>query len=327
MKRSACLYGPNNGVGLLADISLVQDLLFDHYTVDISYTQNSLHTLNNISNHIPITYDVGVFFQEYDVERLNLNKKNILIVNEEWLRSEKIEVLQKFDKIITKSTLGKELLRPYNNHVVNCGFISKDRYDSNIIKQEQFLHVMGKSSQKGTEHVLTVFANECKEFPVTVIESRNDCTIDADLKQCFNFNYIKDFITEEDINIEYNKHLIHLCPSYYEAWGHYVYEGLSTGALLYVTKIPMFLEWLDPDLVVFLDCEFDRCDNTVEYFKYRDNMFPYQFGWKPNQVDFNFKIKNYKQYLENHKPHLVRKYFKHLNQQNSKKLLNELTDI
>ena len=47
----------------------ILDLLFNHYTVDISYTQNSLPTLNNISNLTSTTYDVGVFFQEYDVER------------------------------------------------------------------------------------------------------------------------------------------------------------------------------------------------------------------------------------------------------------------
>jgi len=327
MKRSACLYGPNNGVGLLADISLIQDLLFDDYNVDILYTQNSVSTLSDTLESNFKIYDVGIFFQEYDIERLAQNKKNILIVNEEWLRSEKLILLQKFDKIITKSAFAKQLLRPYNNNVVNCGFISKDKYNPDIKKQERFLHVMGKSSQKGTENILTSFTTKCKDIPITIIESREGCTYDNVYSQYSNFTYIKNFIAKEDIDIEYNKHFIHLCPSYYEGWGHYVYEGLSTGALLYVTKIPMFLEWLDPDLVVFLDCEFERWDEDVEYFKYRDNMYPHQFGWKVNKDIFNIKVKNYKQYLENHKPDLVRKYFKHLNEQNSKKLFDELIDI
>ena len=57
LKRSACLYTSNSGVGLTADVSLIQDLLIDEYDIDVLYTHQ---------NH-PGNYDVGIFFQEYDM--------------------------------------------------------------------------------------------------------------------------------------------------------------------------------------------------------------------------------------------------------------------
>lgn len=325
-KRSACFYAANSGVGLVADVSLIQDLLFDEYDIDINYTQQHIPLPGNESPPVFADYDVGIFFQEYDIQWLSRNKINILIANEEWLQSSKLSTLKHFDKIITKSSFAQQLLRPYNTNVVSCGFISKDRYNSSVAKQDKFLHALGKSSQKGTEGILNSFTNFNSSLPLTIIESREGCTLD---KVCTtpNFNYIKDFITEEDMNIEFNKHIIHLCPSYYEGWGHYLYEALSTGALVYASKIPMFLEWIDPELVVFLDCNFIRSSEKISYFAIRENFYPHQFGWQVDQNILNEEISNYKKHLENHNPELVRKFFKDLIDKNSKKLFLELTNV
>ena len=332
MKRTACLYTINNGVGLTADVSLIQDLLIDEYDIDVVYTQHDIADPDQDSITLAqrhgafANYDVGIFIQEYDIQWLDRNKVNILIANEEWLQSEKLLLLKQFDKIITKSLFAKVLLSPYNNNIINCGFISRDRYVPNIKKQEKFLHVMGKSAQKGSEHVLTSFTSTCSQLPLTVIESRDGCTF-KNLGANLNFNYIKEYISEADLNFNCNSHTTHLCPSYNEGWGHYLYEGLSCGALLYVTKLPMFLEWLDPDLVVFLDCTFQRCSEDIFFLNFRNNQYPHQFGWQVSQEDLDSKILNHKHYLENHKPDLARQFFKHLIDQNSKKLFKELTDV
>ena len=63
------------------------------------------------------------------------------------------------------------------------------------------------------------------------------------------------------------------------------------------------------------------------FFQSRDNLYPHQFGWQVSQEDLDSKLINHKHYLENHKPDLVRKFFKHLTEQNSKKLLKELTNV
>jgi hypothetical protein len=356
VRPKACLYTSHQGVGLLHDLQLIQDLLFDHYDVDVVYMGSELSTPGQ-SNNIFANYEVGIFIQEFDINWMDRNKKNILIANEEWTQLNTFSNLRLFDKIITKSTFAKQLLSPYNKNVINCGFISRDRYDSsssNIVStkslldtKDLFLHVAGQSQQKGTERVFESFNGNCENIPITILQSNGYY---SSLSKKPNITYIDKFLSDEEITNQINKHSIHLGPSYYEGWGHYVYEGMSVGALLYVTKIPMFLEWIDPDLVVFLDCEFDnigpgallpgarkyseisQINNTYSesekqwYLKYRLR-FPHHIGWTVNQDHLNDEILNYKKNLKNHKPDLVRKYFKHINQQNSKKLFYELTNI
>ena len=326
-KRSVCFYTSNNGVGLVADVSLLQDLLYEHYDIDVVYFDNSLKPPTGGIAHKK--YDVGIWLQTFSEEYFEFAEKNIFIPNEEWLDFKKLSQLKKFDKIICKSTLGQQLLRPYNSNVVVSGFISKDRYNPAIKKQDKFIHIMGKSAQKGTECILNNFLHTRKDLPLTIIESREGCTLD---KTCTapNVNYIKGFIAEEDLNEEFNRHSIHLCPSIYEGWGHYLYEALSVGALTYVTKLPMFLEWLDPELVVFLDCKFEQLKpaRTNVQFLTTDRLdSTHQFGWLVDQDSFDENVKNYKQHLEKHNPDKVRKFFNHLNEQNSKNLIEELTDI
>ena len=326
MKRTACLYTINNGVGLVADLSLIQDLLYEDYDLDVVYLNQSI-TSPYGEDFSPLKeYDVGIHLQDFNPSLLYQNKKNILIANEEWTGSRKIFEIHKFDKIITKSTLGTELLKPHNSNVVNCGFISKDKYNSTIKKQNTFLHVAGKSIQKGTELVLDSFTHNCRDYNLTVLES--NCKHQRIYKSS-NINYIHEFLPENSVIEHYNKNLFHICPSYYEGWGHYVYEGLSTGALLYMTRLPMFLEWIDPDLVVFLDCEFIKHDENIEFFKHShfNYTFPYKFGWKALRSSFDENIIAHEKYLETHNPDKVRAFFKDLNKKNSKKLLKELTDV
>ena len=103
LKRTACLYAPNSGVGLTADVSLIQELLINEYDIDIVYTQ--YHIVNPSSEPVFANYDVGIFFQDYDIERFERNKINILIANEEWLQSQKLLVLKEFDKMAYKHHL------------------------------------------------------------------------------------------------------------------------------------------------------------------------------------------------------------------------------
>ena len=77
LKRSACLYASNSGVGLAADVSLIQDLLIDEYNIDIVYTQYDI--ADPSSPPIFANYDVGIFFQDYDAQWLDRNKVNILM--------------------------------------------------------------------------------------------------------------------------------------------------------------------------------------------------------------------------------------------------------
>ena len=171
MKKTACIYTSNTGVGLVADVDLLQDLLFDYYDVDVVYFEHNINSTSS-KDYVPKEYDVGIYIQEFFPESLLCNKKNIFFVNEEWLNSTNIKHIRDFDKVICKSTFSQQLLSPYNNNVVNCGFISRDKYDSNIPRKNMFLHLGGKSWQKGTESVLNIFNKN--ELPLTFIQSNKN---------------------------------------------------------------------------------------------------------------------------------------------------------
>ena len=66
LKRSACLYASNSGVGLTADVSLIQDLLIDEYNIDVIYTRYDI--VDPSPSPVFASYDVGIFFQEYDIQ-------------------------------------------------------------------------------------------------------------------------------------------------------------------------------------------------------------------------------------------------------------------
>ena len=110
-----------------------------------------------------------------------------------------------------------------------------------------------------------------------------------------NFDHINTYQTDDQIKNILNSHNIHICCSLYESWGHYLFEGLSTGAEIICSDIPTFREHLDPDLVHFIptedkiDMSYLYCsDNTNHTFKFRKSFF----------VDKNY----FKKYIENFKP-------------------------
>ena len=156
-------------------------------------------------------------------------------------------------------------------------------------------------------------------FNLTLLQSQR-----TDLETTSNVNFIQDYLTTEQVTTQLNDHKIHLCPSIYEGWGHYLYEGMSTGALIYATKLPMFVEWIDPDLVVFLDCVFHKHNDNYPFL---NSTWPHQFGWLVDIKQLADAIDSYKKHLEKHNPDKVRQFFKHINEENSKKIYTELTNI
>ena len=319
MKKTACIYTSNTGVGLVADVDLLQDLLHEYYDVDViffNWKNEQVYTTSESTK-----YDLGIFLQEIEPAFFERAKRNVFFPNEEWLNSTKINSIQEFDKVICKSTFGQQLLSPYNKNVVNTGFISKDKYDPNIVRKNNFLHLGGKSWQKGTETVLNIFNKN--DLPLAFIQSnKNYDNSDKDK----NITYINTFLDVRELNRLFNTSSIHLCPSIYEGWGHYLYEALSVGALTYVTKLPMFVEWLDPELVVFNDCVYSGLNDDFLFLHKRKNTL-HQFGWLVDESCLENNINEHQKHLEKHNPAKVRDYFRHLNDKNSGTLLNHLLDL
>ena len=249
----------NNGVGIVTDAELLTSLIKSHITIDVEMTFIDKFIKNN--------YDVGIWIQNFDINLLNCFKTNVFFINEEWAGINELSNLHLFDYVICKSEYAKNLLTPYCTTMF-FPFISKDYYDPSIIKNNSTLHFAGRSIQKNTELVLST-TNK-----LTLIDPYNRYRVNNDIK------HINTYQSSGQLSQLLNSHTSHICCSLYESWGHYLYEGLSTGAEIICSNIPTFKEQLDPDLVHFIptiekvDLKYDYdADNINKKFPLRKSFY------------------------------------------------------
>lgn len=293
----------NNGVGIVTDAILLKELVY-----------------KNISNDVKIKYvgeqdlekaDVGVWIQNYDINLLNNFKKNIFFINEEWAGVDELSNLHLFDYVICKSKYAKKLLSLYRD-VIYLPFISIDYYDSSIIKKHCNLHFAGRSMQKNTELVLSTTNN------LTLIDPYDRYKVSE------NVNHIKTYQSFNQICQLLNSHNTHICCSLYESWGHYLFEGLSTGAEIICSDIPVFKEQLDPDLVHFIPTT-ESIDLNYQYDADNiDKKFPLRKSFYVNPIIYN-NIINSK--LSKSTSSKRRSLFKHIINNSSKSLIHFFKNI
>lgn len=187
-----------------------------------------------------------------------------------------------------------------------------DYYEPSITKTHLFLHFVGRSVQKNTETVLFL------EKELTLVDPYNRYTTNK------NVNRINTYQTKEQLCYILNSHNIHICCSLYESWGHYLYEGLSTGAEIICSEIPTFKEQLDPDLVHFVPIN-ESFNLNYEYDRQNiDKKFPLRKSFYINNNYFIEIINNFKSKGNEQKR---RNFFKHLIEKNSQSILNFLKFI
>lgn len=261
----------NNRVGILTDALLLQDILEES---NLNSKIIFLHLLNHEHKS-----DVGIWIQDYYEEFLSNFKINIFFINEEWYLYP-LENLKKFDYVICKSKHAQKLISPYCNAIC-MPFLSYDVYDENIKRENKFLHFMGRSIQKNSELVIK------QNIPITFVDSYNRF---SDLNS--NITHIKTYQSKEEIHNILNSHNIHICISLYESWGHYLFEGLSTGAEIICSDIPVFNENLDPNLVHFISSK--NCNYVDGYLYNYEDKFKLRESYHVNPDKFTSYIENFK---------------------------------
>lgn len=297
LKHKINLYYWNNGVGIANDVILLKVLLKEYDVKIYDMSKNNEFRKG----------DIGIFIQNVFENQLEYNKKNLFIINEEWLSKDEKLFLKQFDYLIVKSTHAKKLLSPYHSTIIQTGFFSLDRYffPKNTGK---ILHFKGKSVQKNTELVLNY------KDKINIIDSE--------------VNYL----SEIQVNQELNNHDIHICCSLYEGWGHYLWEAMSCGKLVICSEIPVFKEYLDSSLVKFVPTK--NIYKNVLGYKFLDNnnskiIYSFREGYFVDKHKFDELIQNINELLEFQKNNSVniRNYFLETNDKNKNKFLNTIKFI
>jgi len=294
----------NNYVGIVTDALLLKNLIETktHYKANINYTNDV-----NIDKS-----NVGIWIQNFNIELMNNFKKNIFFINEEWAGLHELNNLHLFDYVICKSKYAKKLLEPYCN-AVYLPFISNDFYDPSIQRNNRFLHFMGKSIQKNTELVLK------HDVPLTLIDPDNRYT---DLHN--GINHVNSYQPTNMISNILNSHNMHVCISLYESWGHYLFEGLSTGAEIICSDIPSFKEQLDPSLVHFIPTTLNINTNYMYNSDNMSNTFPLRKSFYVDEFVFKSKL----QYFEPIGKNIERRnMFKNIVDTHSKNIIKFLVGL
>ena len=288
------LYYWNNGVGVVNDALLLSSLLS---TLFCDITRYDLSTTNDYRNS-----DIGIYIQNVDNNTLQYNKKNIFLANEEWITSYELNLFNNFECIITKSAYAKSLLDVYHKNVINTGFFSLDRYFFPKNTNE-ILHFKGKSIQKNTELVKDL---NC----VNILDS--------------SINYLSD----NDVTYNLNNHDIHICCSLYEAWGHYLWEAMSCGKLVICSEIPVFKEYLNPELVKFIPTK-NTYDYNTEYEFLNTKNYKLRKGYIVDDTKVKELLSKKDELLEFQKKNCdnIRQHFLDINKINKQKFLKTIEHI
>lgn len=260
----------DNKVGIITDANLIKKLIYENITENVSIKFIDQLQPNDVA-------DIGIWIQNFDLVYLNNFKTNIFFINEEWVGEHELNNLHRFNYVVCKSKYAQNLLSPYCNAVC-LPFISPNYYDKNVVKFNKILHFMGRSIQKNTELVLQ------QNVPITLIDS------DGKYKPNSNFTHINKYQTKNELAYLLNSHNTHICVSLYESWGHYFYEGLSTGVEMICSDIPAFTENIDTSLVHVLKTKISKNYSYVFDADNHDNRFVLRQSFYVDPIELKNKL-------------------------------------
>ena len=131
------------------------------------------------------------------------------------------------------------------------------------------------------------------------------------------------YITENDVVYNLNNHDIHICCSLYEGWGHYLWEAMSCGKLVICSEVPVFKEYLNPDLVKFIPTKNVYSYNTNYEFLNTKN-YKFRKGYVVDETKFEEVINNKEELFDYQKKNkeLIRDHFLYINNKNKENFLN-----
>lgn len=174
---------------------------------------------------------------------IDCGHRNVLVPNQEWAWPRTLELLGRMDAIFCKTRYATGLYAAHGNAVF-VGFSSHDRHDPRADKDfGAFLHVAGKSQQKGTRTLASLWSRH-PGWPTLHIVSRRQGLLDGIAGS--NIIHARQLSPAELQKLQ-NRCGVHLCPSEAEGYGHSIGEGLGTGALLLTTDAPPMNELVTPE--------------------------------------------------------------------------------
>lgn len=225
------LISRDNGVGLSVDVALLTEL-FTSAGHEVAFHDWKARSMPRA--------DVAFHLELVSPSLAQCAIRNIAVPNLEWYPREWVRYLPAFSQIWAKSRYAYEFCRTHGGREVHLtGFLSRDRYDPTVRRRPTCLHLRGKSSMKGTDKVVAAWQRNPDLPPLTIVSK--DPVVAPD-----HVTVVRD-PSDAEVTRLLNEAEIHVCPSIAEGWGHYITEGMSTGAVVVTTDASPMNEHIRPE--------------------------------------------------------------------------------
>lgn len=223
------LISHKNGVGLEKDADLLTELLTGH---DVQFIELG-EDRDRANVRSCRRADVNIFIELLNRHLFSFAEKNIFIPNPEWFWE--IKELDRIDWVVCKTRDCERIFSIFKSKhkfkTIFTSFTANDFYQETE-KKDFYLHFAGKSSFKGTLPVFSCWQRH-PELPTLIFGKYgfNSQYYSTNKNIWANFNKLP---FDQFVKLQ-NKCRFHLCLSEYEGFGHYLWEAMSTGAIIITT--------------------------------------------------------------------------------------------
>jgi glycosyltransferase involved in cell wall biosynthesis len=181
-------------------------------------------------------HDANVFIEQIMAGWIPVAQANLFIPNQEWVRPETIALLDRIDFVLCKTHYAKEIFGRRGHRVSYIGFSSEDRFRKDVKKNyKKFLHVAGRSVQKGTNTLAKVWAAHPTWPTLTIVTKVPELIRGFEAR---NIIVVTEPLSPSALIALQNECGVHLCPSEAEGFGLYICEALGCGAITITTDAP-----------------------------------------------------------------------------------------
>jgi len=217
------LISKENGLGLSHDMQVLRSAL-----VGISGEAMQVSSVDwQAKPSPPGTFDANIFLELLNPAHYRAAKRNILVPNPEWFVREWRPHLNGLTQVWAKTRDCERIFQGLHRDVKYTGWSSFDMHDPTVERRKALLHVAGGSSAKGTAAVLEAM-RMLPDLALTMISSRPIASPPENVTVLGRQD-------AAELKRLMNEHAVHVCPSSYEGFGHYINEARSVGAVIIST--------------------------------------------------------------------------------------------
>ena len=195
-------------------------------------------------------YDINLFLEDISPRFFKYASVNAFIPNPEWFRKSQYRHLGRIDSVFCKTQSGQSVFEALGCPTRFISFTSDDRLDTTSSAQKQvgFLHLAGRSWQKGTKPLTDLWLRH-PEWPLLTVVQNPKTYSQSRVKLIHapNIKHVLECLDNDSLRQLQNTYSVHLCPSEAEGFGHCIAEAMSCGAVILTTDAPPMNELITRD--------------------------------------------------------------------------------